>query len=519
MANVRYSGGRSATLGTKTIDENGVYNASSDELDGYSEVTVDVPQPSGAISLTYNANGTYSDVDVENYETANIQVDVPVPAVQTQEKEVFAQTSQVTVLPDSGKYLSRVIVQPQRNLNTYTPVADTSNNDMGIINNYRYVNTQGMITPTGTKEVEYTTNGTHTEDIKNYENIDIEINVPVSGDLGSKTIIANGTYQALDDNLDGYDEVTVNVPQNATLGVKNITANGDYYASADSLDGYSRVSVAVPGGGSTLQANKTVTATTSQQIVQPDEGYDGLEQVTVNPQEHTATYTPAADTAANDMGAQNNYRYVNTSGMHITNMLVPSNTPPTYFNSGAHLTATGNGYAITGYTDIMPSNSSPVRLNSANVYRAQSSGYAIQYYNDETPSDIDPPIITTGNIIRATANGYFYETQQSGGNFATGSVENSTSATTKVTLGFQPKYVCVLTKVGTGTARLVNIYNYDYSTTKAYWGSTTSAGSLTEYTIGSGSTTYRIASIDNDGFTLGLTTSAWLGTCYYFAIG
>lgn len=444
MANVRYSGGRSATLGTKTIDENGVYNASSDELDGYSEVTVDVPQPSGSISLTYNANGTYSDVDVENYEKANIQVDVPVPAVQTQEKEVFAQTSQVTVLPDSGKYLSRVIVQPQRNLNTYTPVADTSNNDMGIINNYRYVNTQGMITPTGTKEVEYTTNGTHTEDIKNYENIDIEINVPVTGDLGSKTIIANGTYQALDDNLDGYDEVTVNVPQNATLGVKNITANGDYYASADSLDGYSRVSVSV--SGATLQANKNVTATTSQQIVQPDQGYDGLEQVTVNPQVHTDTYTPTADTAANDMGANNNYRYVNTSGMHITNMLVPSNTPPTYFNGGAHLTASGNGYAITGYTDIMPSNASPVRLNSANVYRTMSSGYAIQYYNDETPSDIDPPIITTGNIFRATSNGYFYETQQSGG----GSVEpdlveeyvNVTNNSTKtITVSQMPKYI------------------------------------------------------------------------------
>lgn len=513
MANVRYSGGRSATLGTKTIDENGVYNASSDELDGYSEVTVDVPQPSGSISLSYNANGTYSDVDVEDYEKANIQIDVPIPAVQTQEKEVFAKTNQVVVLPDSGKYLSKVIVQPQRNLNTYTPVADKSDNDMGIINNYRYVNTQGMITPSGTKEVEYTTNGTHTEDIKNYENIDIEVNVPVTGNLGSKTIIENGTYQALDDNLDGYDEVTVNVPQNATLGVKNITANGDYYASADSLDGFSRVSVNVSGGN--LQNNKTVTATTSQQIVDPDPGYDGLEQVTVNPQVHTDTYTPAANTAANDMGANNNYRYVNTSGMHITNMLVPSNTPPTYFNSGAHLTAAGNGYAITGYTDIMPSNASPVRLNSANVYRTMSSGYAIQYYNDETPSDIDPPIITTGNIIKATANGYLYATQQSGGNVATGTFTASTSGTTTVSIGFEPKYLMVMNLNSSDTGG-INVYDEDALGTTHILSATT-AVTVTRRSLPS-TTLNTIASVSSTGFTYNKVSSGYT-TGYYFAIG
>jgi len=38
---------------------------------------------------------------------------------------------------------------------------------------------------------------------------------------------------------------------------------------------------AIPTGG-TLQSNKTVTPTTSQQVVTPDSGYDGLEQVTVN---------------------------------------------------------------------------------------------------------------------------------------------------------------------------------------------------------------------------------------------
>lgn len=37
------SGGGSADLGTKSISSNGTYNASSDNLDGYSQVTVNVP--------------------------------------------------------------------------------------------------------------------------------------------------------------------------------------------------------------------------------------------------------------------------------------------------------------------------------------------------------------------------------------------------------------------------------------------------------------------------------------------
>ena len=40
---VDVTGGGSATLGEKTVNANGVYNASSDSLDGYSKVAVSVP--------------------------------------------------------------------------------------------------------------------------------------------------------------------------------------------------------------------------------------------------------------------------------------------------------------------------------------------------------------------------------------------------------------------------------------------------------------------------------------------
>ena len=61
----------------------------------------------------------------------------------------------------------------------------------------------------------------------------------------SKTITANGTYNASSDNADGYDPVTVNVPVK-TIVSKSITANGTYNASADSADGYNPITVNVP---------------------------------------------------------------------------------------------------------------------------------------------------------------------------------------------------------------------------------------------------------------------------------
>lgn len=65
----------------------------------------------------------------------------------------------------------------------------------------------GGITPTGTKNI--TTNGTH--DVTQYASA----NVSVSPNVASKSISANGTYNASSDNVDGYSQVTVAVPTGA----------------------------------------------------------------------------------------------------------------------------------------------------------------------------------------------------------------------------------------------------------------------------------------------------------------
>lgn len=63
------------------------------------------------------------------------------------------------------------------------------------------------IVPSG--EIEFTQNGTYDVTDKASANVNIKEKV-----LGTKTITSNGTYKAIDDNLDGYSEVEV-----ATSGV------------------------------------------------------------------------------------------------------------------------------------------------------------------------------------------------------------------------------------------------------------------------------------------------------------
>lgn len=136
--------------------------------------------------------------------------------------------------------------------------------------------------------------------------------------------------------------------------IRSKTGGSDTYTPAEMVsDGIDDVYDAGVAAGTTPTQTKSVTAGTSQIIVSPDTGYalssvtvnptpsetktEGpnvstnkevtptsgklLSKVTITPLTHTATYTPAANTAANDMGANHDKRYVNTSGM-----IVPSGT-------------------------------------------------------------------------------------------------------------------------------------------------------------------------------------------------
>lgn len=98
MANVRYFGGGAVDLGTKNIIENGTYNASSDGLDGYSQVTVNVPEKTlGTKSIITNGTYNASSDNLDGYSQVTVNVPTGIPkmsradwnALSTEEKQAL----------------------------------------------------------------------------------------------------------------------------------------------------------------------------------------------------------------------------------------------------------------------------------------------------------------------------------------------------------------------------------------------------------------------------------------------
>lgn len=67
-----------------------------------------------------------------------------------------------------------------------------------------------MPVPTATKQI--TENDTY--DVLNYSQVQVYVSSGGGSTLITKHILANGTYEAIDDSADGYSEVIVNVPSN-----------------------------------------------------------------------------------------------------------------------------------------------------------------------------------------------------------------------------------------------------------------------------------------------------------------
>lgn len=105
---------------------------------------------------------------------------------------------------------------------------------------------------------------------------------------------------------------------------------------------------------------------------------------------------------------------------------------------------------------------------------------------------------------------FFKKSGVSGGsaNYAHGTFTSSASTTTKVTLGFKPKSLAVM---------IVNNMNfYDESVSTTQFKFSTPTVYLTSVNLGN-TTSGRLSTVDNDGFTVNKTSSAF--TCYYHAVG
>ena len=253
-------------------------------------------------------NGTITGIDVADYATASVDVQVPQSSPTLQSKTVSPTTSQQSVTPDSGyDGLSSVTVNA---IQTQTKTASPST-------------TSQSITPDSGKYLSKVTVSAATKQSKT-----------VSPSTTSQTVTPDSGYY-------GLSQVTVNAATKQSKTVspssasQTVTPDSGYY-------GLSKVTV----NAVSLQS-KTASPTTSQQSITPDSGYTGLSSVTVDAmslQSKSQTITPQANwsgSTTNSVSISPDSGYNGLSSVSVSAPMIRDNnvltadavtTPSTVYN-------------------------------------------------------------------------------------------------------------------------------------------------------------------------------------------
>ena len=107
------------------------------------------------------------------------------------------------------------------------------------------------------------------------------------------TSISAKSGEVLPLTLDEMKDAVDGIQTGGTLITKSITANGTYSAQDDNADGYSSISVSVSAPTPTLQTKSvsyTPSETAHSETVTADSGYDGLDEVNVSVGAISSTY-------------------------------------------------------------------------------------------------------------------------------------------------------------------------------------------------------------------------------------
>lgn len=246
-------GGGSATLITKSVTQNGTYAATDDEADGYSEVSVNV-QPSLA-SKTVTANGTYKASAFNKDGFSTFTVNVPDTIINTTTMKVTKNGSY-----SGGPSVYYAVPLPEQMEEKTDISVDISKGQ--FTTNYMQIsythNTSG-VTSTFKMNPAYVADWVEPQAVEARTmvvNDDVDHYIFIAKALGNNkdTICLNFAgytinYIRFYTNAPLFESFEVDVEPNVIE--KTITENGTYNAEDDEVDGYSKVIINVGSGGET----------------------------------------------------------------------------------------------------------------------------------------------------------------------------------------------------------------------------------------------------------------------------
>lgn len=278
-----------------------------------------------------------------------------------------------------------------------TGVVEISENGTYNVESYAYadVDVEG-ITPTGTKEISITANGTTSEDVTDYAEVEISTNVPNS-------------YSAEDEGKVVSEGALVS--QTSTT----YTANGTYNTTLKNS-----VTVNVSGGSTPTLQTKSVsyTPTESQQTEQvtADQGYDALQEVDVTvgpipPQYIIPTGTKSITSNENGIDVTS-YADVNVNvpnsysagdeGKVVDDGALVAQTSVTKTANGTYDTTTNNEVVISVPASAVDSGTKSITSNGNNQDVVGYATVDVNVPNSYTAGD-EGKVVSSGALVAQTS--------------------------------------------------------------------------------------------------------------------